>query len=438
MNSTKGSALRRAWFWILILFVIIGAGVTINAVKNRSGAGEIASQEEKQLYQCPMHPDFILDHPGVCGICGMNLVPMEKEGGEGAQDMYPSDVADHTTIYLTPEKIQLIGVRTGKVETMDTNQVIRAVGTVQEDETRLHTINAKIEGWVEKLYVNFEGETVKKGQSLLTIYSPELVSTQEEYLLALRSRERLGDSQFPEIAESGERLVEASRTRLKLWDIPDSEIARVEKSGRPLRTLTIYAPASGIVTQKLVNPGMRIMAGAPLYEVADLSRVWVEASIYENEAGSVKLGDSASIMLDAYPNKKWNGRIVFVSPVIDSQTRTIMVRFDFANPGLILKPGMFVNVDLENPLGEQLVVPFEAVLDSGDRKFVFIYHEDGHFQPRIVQLGEKVNDEYYIVNSGLEVGDTVVTSGNFLVDSESRLKLSNKTQSMPGMGMGDD
>lgn len=452
MEQERRPRVRHKWFWITLLAIVvvtIGWYAVISGGRPSGKGAPAKPAAAKQRYHCPMHPTVISDQPGSCPICGMDLVPMEEEqpaqavqpgqegmaGMEGMESQPPagaSQVPGRATISLSPEKIQLIGVRTGAVEWADPEKEIRTVGIVRAAETRISNVTTKIDGWVEQLFVDYEGKTVSRGQPMLTIYSPDLVSTQQEYLLALRSRERLASSTFPEIARSGASLVEASRRRLMLWDIPASEIKRIEQSGQPLRTLTLYAPAGGVVIRKQVFPGMRITAGMPLYELADLSRIWVEASLYEYELGSVRVGNPATLTVNAYPSQEWHGRVAFIAPVLDSQTRTVKARFEFANPGMILKPGMYANVVMRIPQGRELVIPTEAVLDSGDQKIVFIARGNGRFEPRQVRLGDKVNDDRYVVESGLQAGEMVVVSGNFLIDSESQLKSSLKDmESMP-------
>jgi len=442
MQEKTRSGIRWKWLGIILIAVLmVGAGAAVYRSRKAAPAGASAP-EKKLLYHCPMHPFYISEHPGECPICGMSLVPVREETTEAAgmegrkskKEEYPSAVPGHATVTFTPEKIQLIGVRTGKVEWLNSDKEIRTVGLVRAAETFIYNVNTKVEGWVERLFADFEGKSVRKGQPLLTLYSPDLVSTQEEYLLALRAQKRLSQSPFPEVAQGGDSLLEATRRRLLLWDIPPAEIKKIEESGRPLKTLTLYAPAGGVVTKKQVFPGMKVMPGMSLYELADLSRIWVEADVYEYEIHDVKVGDRAALTVNALPDKEWQGRVVFINPYLDNQTRTVKVRFEFSNPSLTLKPGMYANVLLKIPLGRQLAVPFEAVMNLGDHAIVFVDRGEGRFQPVEVKLGDKANENYYVVKAGLQPGESVVTSGNFLVDSESRLKApSQAAETMPGM-----
>ncbi|HUT73356.1 MAG TPA: efflux RND transporter periplasmic adaptor subunit, partial [Armatimonadota bacterium] len=286
----------------------------------------------------------------------------------------------------------------------------------------------KVGGWVEKLHVNFTGAQVRKGQPLLSIYSPELVATQEEYLLALRAQKRLQRSSFAEVAANGDSLLAATRRRLELWDIPESEIRRIERTGHPIKTITLYAPTSGFVMDKYVLEGQKVGSTTELMVVANLDQVWVQAEFYEEDAELVRVGDQAQLTVNAYPNQRWTGAIDYVYPAVDPQTRTLRARLRFRNPGLLLKPGMYANVAIERPLGMQLTVPEEAILDSGTRQIVFLDRGDGHFEPRQVTPGRRADGRREIL-SGLAAGDLVVTSGNFLIDSESRLK-----SALSGMG----
>jgi len=376
----------------------------------------ISPGEKTARYHCPMHPTYVSDRPGECPICGMDLVPLEE-----AAEAPASTVEGLAVVKITPEKQQLIGVRTERVKYLTLDKTIRTVGMVEVDETKLTDVNTKIDGWIEELYVDYTGQLVKKGQPLLAIYSPELVATQEEYLLALRARKQLQDSPFPDIARSGDSLVEAARRRLELWDIPASEIKAIERSGEPIKTLLLFAPFTGYVMERRATEGMYVRAGMPLYRLADLSTVWVQADIYEYELPLVKVGQHARLTVNAYPGRTFPGRVTYVYPTVEGRTRTVKVRFEFLNPQELLKPGLYANVEIRVPLGRELAVPAEAVLDSGLRQIVFVAQGEGYFEPREVKLGSRAGD-YYLVLSGLEEGEEVVSSGNFLIDAESRLK----------------
>lgn len=356
---------------------------------------------------------------------------------QGGQPVAPDMKMAPGAVMVTPERQQLIGLKTGAVEYRSLERTIRTVGVVELDERRLADVNIKIEGWIESLLVNFTGERVRKGQPLLTVYSPDLVSTQEEYLQALRARETLAKSRFTDIALGGETLVDAARRRLQFWDISDEEIAALERTGTPRKSLTIYSPIDGVVIEKTAVHGKKVMPGETLYKVADLSAVWVHGEIYEYEVPVVRLGQSASVALASYPGELFRGKVSYIYPILTEKTRTVKVRFEFSNTkDWKLKPGMYANVELQSVLGKRLVVPDEAVLDSGTQQLVFIDKGRGTFEPRDVKIGAR-SDGYTEILAGLSAGERVVTSANFLIDSESQLKTAvGGMGSMPGMEMG--
>ena len=339
----------------------------------------------------------------------------------GAPAETATDGTQQKAFRITPEKQQLIGVQYGVVETESLSKSLRAVGRAAFDETKIVRINPKIEGWVEDVYVDFTGKLVKKGQPLLSIYSPDLVQTQEEYLLALKSRKRLGESPFGEAVNFSESLVVSAKRRLQLWDITDAQIKELETRGTPSRTMTLYAPASGFVMTRNVFPKQRVMPDTELYQLADLSNIWIVADIYEFEAADVRVGQSATITVPTYPGRTFNGQITYIYPQVDNTTRTLKVRVELSNRGFLLKPDMYADVTLNIQYGTRLVVPQEAVMDSGAEQLVYVALHDGYFEPRKVQIGQKVENKY-VVLGGLQAGERIVTSGNFLVDSESKLK----------------
>jgi len=346
-------------------------------------------------------------------LSGLTMKSLQKEGKmvEVAQG----------TVQISPERQQLIGVRIGTVEKRVLQKVIRTNGRVEFDEKRLATISPKIGGWIEELYVDFTGAPVKKGAPLLTLYSPELVSTQEEYLSALRARRELSASPYPEVAASGNALVESARRRLRLWDISEEQIRVLEQTGQVRKTLTLYSPYGGIVLEKMAFRGMRVEPGMALYKLADLSVVWLIADIYEYELPLIRLGQQATIHLSYLQGEAFTGKAVFIYPYLDAQTRTAKVRFEFANPHGKLKPEMYAGVEITIRLGDKVTVPEGAIIDTGIRKVAIVDKGSGYFEPRDVKLGTKAGD-YYEVLDGLTVGERVVTSANFLIDSESKLK----------------
>jgi Cu(I)/Ag(I) efflux system membrane fusion protein len=356
---------------------------------------------------------------------GLTMESIQKEGK--MEEVAPG------TVQISPERQQLIGVKFGTVEMRPLEKVIRTVGSVAYDEKRLMTVSPKIGGWIEDLFVDFTGRYVRQGEPLLTIYSPELVSTQEEYLLALRAKKDLVKSPFPEVAGSGTSLAESAKGRLKLWDITDDQIRILEETGQPKKTLTLYSPFSGFVLEKIAYKGMNVMPGMALFKLADLSVVWLYADIYEYELPFVRLGQQASVQLSYLPGETFIGRVIYIYPSLNPETRTAKVRLEFPNPHGKLKPEMYANVEIKVHLGQKLAVPDGAIIDTGLRQMAIIDKGSGYFEPREVQVGSK-SDGYYEVIKGLKAGEKVVTSANFLIDSESNLKEAmGGMAGMPGM-----
>ena len=341
---------------------------------------------------------------------------VEQLQKKGLQQQVPAG-----SVQISPDRQQLIGVKKAKVERRQMEKIVRTVGRIEYDEKRVGTVSAKIAGWVEDLYADFTGQYIKKGQPLLTIYSPELVSTQEEYLLALRARESWEKSPFPEISGSGDMLLESTRRRLEFWDISENQIKALEKTGKIQRALTLHSPLSGIVLEKWVNQGTYVEAGAQLFRIANLSTVWVVADIYEYELPLIRLGQQAEVTLSSRTGGVFRGKAVFIYPTLDPRTRTARVRFEFPNPEGDLKPEMYANVSIGVDLGRRIAVPESAVIETGDRSVALVSLEGGYFDPRNLTTGVRA-DGYIEVVEGLKPGETVVTSANFLIDSESRLQ----------------
>lgn len=331
------------------------------------------------------------------------------------------ETSEANTMTLGNERLQAIGVKFEEAARRAVEKTIRTVGRVEMDERRLARVNLKLEGWIDQLYVNTTGEKVEKGQLLFTLYSPELVATQEEYLLAVRAAKTLGNSEFPEVADGARSILEVSRRRLQLWDVADYHISELERSGKVLKTLPFHAPLSGTVIEKTAVAGMRVMPGEVLYTIADLSKVWVVADIYEYELPLIRPGQTARVGLSYAPQTMFTGRIGFIYPTVDPETRTAKVRFELDNPDELLKPGMYANVALSVPLGVRLAVSKEAVLESGERQIIFIHHGGGQLEWRNVRIGLRSGDWVEILE-GLQEGEHLVTSANFLLDSESQLK----------------
>jgi len=407
--------------WILSALVVgavAGAAGTSWYLLREAPSAESAVSRR---YYCPMHPSMISDHPGSCPICQMKMVLMPEHPEQDSAASAGSPVAGRAPVRLDASRRQLIGVRTARVERRHLIKEIRTVGRVTYDESRLHHVHTKIGGWIDKLYADTTGQLVTKGQPLLAIYSPELFSSQQEFQLALQARDRLAGSTLPSVAASGEQLVASARRRLQLYDLTPGQIAALESGGEVTRATTIYAPMTGYVIAKNVTHGERIEPGTTLLDLADLSRLWVLADIYEYEVPFVRQGQKATMTLSYLPGRTFEGRVAFVYPVLSEQSRTVKARLEFANPDLTLKPEMYAEVRLESDLGEKLVVPAGAVISTGERDIVFRDLGDGLLEPREVKVGARLENSVEVVE-GLSEGDLVVASGNFLVDSESKLK----------------
>ncbi|MBS1850767.1 MAG: efflux RND transporter periplasmic adaptor subunit [Acidobacteria bacterium] len=322
---------------------------------------------------------------------------------------------------VTAEKQQLIGVQTETVAREELIRTVRTTGQVTSDETRLAHVHVKVNGFIDKVYVDYVGQLVRKGQPLFTLYSPDLVATQEEYLIAKRGAKELGSSQFAEISQGSQSLLRSARERLKLWDISDAQIRKLDETGEVTRTLTFYSPVTGFVTDRKVYPQTAVTPDMDLYLISDLSNIWVNADVYEYEVPFVKVGQTAEMQLSYYAGKTYTGKITYIYPAVDPVSRTVKVRIELRNPHFDLKPQMFADVALKINYGRQIVVPQEAVMDSGERQYVFLAKGEGTFEPRVIRAGARL-DGKVVVLEGLSGGETIVTSGNFLIDSESRMK----------------
>jgi multidrug efflux pump subunit AcrA (membrane-fusion protein) len=344
---------------------------------------------------------------------GMELVPRYAEE-PGLQNIPVG------TVRISQAKQQLIGVETSVVRREKLFRTIRAVGQLTADETKLAHVHLKVSGWIDEVYVDYVGKLVKKGEPLFTLYSPDLVSTEQEYLIARKGKQYLGNSTFPDASQGADSLLQSARERLRLWDISDEQIKKLDETGEVTRTLTFYSPIDGFVLDRKAFPQTNATPDMELYTMADLSTIWATAEIYEFEVPYVSVGQQAQMQLSYFPGKTYSGRVTYVYPTVDPQTRTVKVRLEFPNPNFELKPQMYSDVMLNIDYGTQVVVPQAAVLDSGERQTVFVALGDGYFAPREINTGAKV-DEKVIVLAGLKAGETIVTSGNFLIDSESRL-----------------
>lgn len=367
-----------------------------------------------KYWVAPMDPTYIRNEPGKSPM-GMDLVPVYEEGG--------GEKEPASAIRIDPVTMQNMGVRLAKVMRKPVAKDIRTYGNITYDETGIYTVNTKFSGWIEKLYVNFVGDKVRKGQPLFDIYSPELLSAQEEYLLALQQCTSLSTSPYPDIRQGAQRLLEASRTRLRYWDLTDEQISEIEQAGKTQKTVTIYSPATGVVIKKLAFEGHYVKAGEHQYEIADLSKVWVDVDIYEYELPWVHQGMPAEMELAYIPGRRFYGKVLYIYPYLSAKTRTATLRLEFTNPDYELKTDMFATVYLKSTIaGDSLVIPQEAVIDSGVRQVVFVSLGQGKFQPREVTLGVEGNNHEFQVLRGLEEGEEIVVSAQFMLDSESRLQ----------------
>ncbi len=390
-----------------------------------SSAAIPAKKEPRILYYVdPMNPSNKSDKPGKAP-CGMDLVPIYDEEPQSSDALPPG------SIRISPEKQQMIGVQFGEASETALSRTVRAVGRATYDETRIHHIHTRFEGYVDRVFVDFTGKLVKKGQPLLSIYSPELVATQQELLVAKKSSEIMQKSQFEGIAAQSRALYKSTRERLRLWEISDYQVKEIERQGSPIRSVTLHSHTDGFVIARNVFAGHQVKPEMELYTIADLSDVWIITEIYEYEIAAVRLGQTAQVTFPSFPGQTFTGKITYIAPELDPKTRTAKIRVELPNRDFRIKPDMFANVEVKVNYGKKLSIPQEAVLDSGGSQTVFVAREGGYFEPRKVTLGPKVDDRY-IVLEGVSTGEKVVTSANFLIDSESQLK--TVTGSMGGGG----
>jgi len=449
-------------FLILFVGILIGAAVTYFFIPMLGTSGGEATDKEAQLYSCGMHPEVISDEPGNCPICGMKLTPIKNTAHKAEQSsssalekesniLYWRAPMDATEIYEKPGKSKMgmdlvpvyageegggagritidgtlqqnMNLRVAKVGRRDISNVIRVYGKVTYAEDKKYSVNTKINGWIEKLYVNTSGQKVQKGQPLMEIYSPELVSTQEEYLLALKNYEKLASSPYESMRINAKNLITLTRDRLDNWDISKSEIDNIKKTGKTRRTILLKSRVTGIVTHKNVVEGDKVSPGMDLFHIADLSKIWIEASVYESELPLIKVGQKAELGLDHLLGKKLEGKVDFIYPFLDQKSKANNIRLVFENSDLILKPDMYATVLIYSDAAiDSLAIPTEAVIHSGKRKIVFISKEKGEFEPREVTIGAESEDGYIQIISGLFEHEAVVVSGQFLLDSESQTR----------------
>ena len=370
------------------------------------------------LYTCGMHPQVLARKPGKCPICQMELTPTRTDWTHD-EDAANSD----RSISISPTVVQNMGVRTAIVERARVVRTLRTVGSIDYDEQSVRDVTTKFDGWIEELFADYTGQRVEQGMPLFRVYSPELYSSQEEYLLALRNRGAVNAAISPQAAQDMSSLAESARLRLELFDISGEQIEELARRGEPQKTMTILSPHSGTIVDKHARHGMQVRPGMKLYTIADLTRVWVYADIYESEVAFVKIGQDARMTLSYLPGETFLGKVIYVYPFVDPDTRTVKVRLEFDNPHLELKPGMFADVSIRADLRrESLHVPRSAVIDTGRRQISFVALGNGRFEPRTVRTGVDLADDDIEILSGLRESDRIVTSGQFLLDSESKLR----------------
>lgn len=379
------------------------------------GTTEMQAKKERKIlyYRNPMGLPDTSSEPKKDSM-GMDYIPVFDGEDEGS--------GNGTIVKISPDKVQMLGVKTEKVGLRQLNRNVRAVGRIEPDERRVYTIAPKFEGWVELLHVDATGDVVRPGQNLFDVYSPELISAQREYLIALQGVTSMKEA-APEAQNGMKELAQASLMRLKSWDIGDEDLRRLRETGEVKRTIAYRSPVNGIVTEKIAQKGMRFMPGEVMYKIADLSTLWVIADVSEQESGLIKNGQAAKVKLDAFPGREFNSRVTYVYPTLNAQTRTTQVRLELANAGGLLRPGMYAQVELAGvgSKGRVVAVPDSAVIYSGRREIVLVELGEGRFEARVVKLGTH-SDDYVEVKEGVGEGEKVVVSANFLIDAESNLK----------------
>ncbi len=409
VNASPRAALRYAA--VAAISLSLGVGGTYLVFGRRQAAPQPASGASQPAGG---------EHAGMPGMEGV------KEGEKKEK-----------SVFISPERQQLIGVRTAPIGTQELAATIRTVGTLAYDETRLTQVHTRISGWVDRVYVDYVGRAVRKDEPLFTIYSPDLLSTENEYLLAMRAKAEMGESAIPATRAATDRLLTAAKQRLELWGIPAEHIAELEKTGKATRTLMLHAPFDGVVLERSAFPGQYLTPEMTAFKVADLSRIWALGSIFEYELSLIRLGQEAEIQFPyGQSTQTLKGKVTYIAPEIDPQTRRVKIRVELPNPGSRLKPETYVTIVLSTGGGRVLAIPKEAVIDTGAKRYAILAHEDGTFEPRDIQVGQP-GDEYYPLLGGLKEGDRIAVSAQFLIDSETNLQAAMQAMAgMPGMDMG--
>jgi Cu(I)/Ag(I) efflux system membrane fusion protein len=437
--------------WGLVLglaaLAVLSIVYVVASVRRSSGAAAAGGGGET-LWTCAMHPQIVRDRPGECPICGMTLVPkLRASSGDGSATAAASAPPGLAAVDLTPDRVQLIGMRTAVAERATLGDSLRAVAVLAPSERGLAQISVRFAGWVGKLMVAETGQRVRRGEVLATIYAPDVLRAEQELLTAAGWAARAAPPPTGTPAAGGSHadlhttslpdLAADARRRLELLGVAGQEIDDLIARGKVDETVPIRSPVAGFITAKNVVPGAAISPGAPLFEVADLSRVWALADVYEQDAARLHVGQKASLELGAYPGEHFAGRVQLIYPTLNAATRTLRVRVELANRpgpgGVKLRPGMYGNLALDLPTATGVVIPAEAVVDTGEHKYVFVTARAGHFEPRSVETGVRVNDQVQITK-GLAAGEAVATDGNFLIDSESRLRAAAEGHGSAGPG----
>jgi len=409
---------------VIILAAAAGGGWFLWQKQHPDKATGQKAAQGKQLYTCSMHPFIIKDKPGTCPICGMELIKkIENAPADGSaqtpEQKQQAEMLGHVSMSANQRIMANVATVEAKLGTL--SKEINAVGIVQFDQSRQAKVTAWIAGRIDKLNVSTVGAFVSKDKPVAEVYSPDLVATQQEYLLAIKSRDQLKNSTIPSISQNGDGLVASARQRLMLYGVKESQIAELEKAGKPNIRLPIYTPLSGIVIEKMVQQGQYVNTGEVLFNIADLSRVWVEIDVFENEVPYVRVGQQVEIRSAVEHGAMFKGRISFVYPFHDPKTHTVKARVEMPNQGYRLKPDMFVNAIIKVPLTRGIVVPVTAVIDTGKRQLVWVEMSPGMFEPREVKAGDRIYDQVQNL-AGINAGDKVAVSGSYLIDSESQLK----------------
>ena len=409
--------LKRFVFLLLLLGAFAG-GFVVRSTRPSA----LAPPGRRVLYYVDtMNPAYRSDRPGLAPD-GMALEPVyADEPGAAEATASESAAMPAGAIKVPHERQQLIGVTFATVEWGGEARAIRTVGKVTYDETRVAHVHTRVEGWVETVFVDFTGDIVKKGEPMLTIYSPEMLASQQELLLAARARDLMRDNPLASAAQHGESLFEAAKRRLTLWQLSEDQIQQVLRTREPIPNITLYAPTSGFVTERNAFPNQKVTPESDLYTITDLSRIWIMADVFESDVTAIKLGDPALVSFPNGSAPSITARVNYIQPQVDPITRTLKVRLDANNPGLRMKPDMFVNVEFGVATGKQLVVPSDAVLDTGDRQTVFVDLGNGYLEPRQVVIGDHFGARVAVTH-GLSAGERVVASGTFLIDSESQMR----------------